>query len=86
MSRTYGNRTYVSPTLVTLDATVPHPGFSPFAAAKAAREAQAKLDRMDLTMAEQLGVAWALMGATPREPLSPELAALVATIRKAGRP
>jgi hypothetical protein len=70
--------------LVTLDARQPHPGFDPFRRDKARRAARDKLRSMDLTLAEQVAVTWALNGCTlpADKQLSDELADLVRLARE----
>ena len=63
------NRNFVSAELVTLDATVAHPGFSPFAKQKARREAAAQLADLELTDDEQRFRFAFLNHCTPREGL-----------------
>jgi hypothetical protein len=83
------NRNYVSPTgnLVTLDATVAHPGFDPFRHMKARRDAEQQLRRMDLNLTERMALGLITVGATPpaHVELPAEAVRLAETIRDAGK-
>lgn len=50
------NRNFVSRDLVTIDATVPHPGFDPFADFRRERELKCELSTLGLNLAQKLAV------------------------------
>lgn len=79
------NRNLVTPDLVTLDATVAHPGFDPFAGLKRRRAIAHELSALKLSFAQQVAVGMTLQGIDAGVKLPAEALALIAEHRELSR-